>query len=167
MPSLVVSPYIELREPADPSAGPVRAIAPVVFNGRLDPAGDEDRFALQVTPGSRLRIKVQAYELGSALDAVLRVERSNGGSIANADDTTIPLPPKNGMPQSIILPDPSIETTVPSGTTELIVVIRDLEHRGGIGFPYRIIAEPLVPDFELAVNEAEASVPLGGRRPWA
>ena len=74
MPPLVVSSYPELREPADPSAPPVRAVAPVVFNGRIDPPGDEDRFALAVTPGSRVRIKVQAYELGSALDAVLRVE---------------------------------------------------------------------------------------------
>jgi hypothetical protein len=162
MPALVVSPYAELREPADPSAAPVRAVAPVVFNGRIDPPGDEDRFALEVTPGSRVRIKVQAYELGSALDAVLRVDGSKGGSIAGADDTTIPLPPKNGMPQSLILPDPTIETTVPSGTTEMIVVIRDLERRGGVGFPYRIIAEPLTPEFELAANETESSVPRGG-----
>jgi hypothetical protein len=162
MPPLVVSPYTELREPADPSAAPVRAVAPVVFNGRIDPPGDEDRFALEVTPGSRVRIKVEAYERGSALDAVLRVEGSKGGAIANADDTTIPLPPKNGVPQSIILPDPTIETTVPSGVTEMIVVIRDLERRGGIGFPYRIVAEPLTPEFELAANETESSVPRGG-----
>jgi hypothetical protein len=162
MPPLVVSSYSELREPADPAAAPVRAVAPVVFNGRIDPPGDEDRFALEVTPGTRVRIKVEAYDRGSALDAVLRVEGSKGGSIANADDTTIPLPPKNGLPQSIILPDPTIETTVPSGITEMIVVIRDLERRGGIGFPYRIVAEPLTPEFELAANETESSVPRGG-----
>jgi hypothetical protein len=162
MPPLVVSPYPELREPADPAAEPVRAAAPIAFNGRIDPPGDEDRFALAVTPGSRVRIKVQAYELGSALDAVLRVEGKGGSAIANADDTTIPMPPKNGMPQSIILPDPIIETTVPSGTSEITVVIRDLERRGGIGFPYRIVAEPIVPDFELAAGAPEVSVPRGG-----
>ena len=76
---MVVSSYTELREPAEPSAPPVRAVAPVVFNGRIDPAGDEDRFTLVVTPGSRVRIKVHAYELGSALDAVLRVEGNKRG----------------------------------------------------------------------------------------
>src|SRR5262249_45763947 len=148
------------REPADPSSS-VQAVAPVVFNGRIDPPGDEDRFLLTVTPGSRLRIKVQAYELGSSLDAVLRVDGKGGAAIANADDQTIPLPPKNGRPQSIILPDPIIDTTVPSGTSEIAVVIRDLERRGGVGFPYRIVAEPIEPDFEIAANATEASVPRG------
>jgi hypothetical protein len=162
LPPLVVSNYLELREPALASAAPVRAVAPVVFNGRIDPEGDEDRFSLAVTPGSRLRIKVQAYELGSALDAVLRVEVNSARVIASADDTTIPLPPKNGVAQALTFPDPSLEVTVPGGTTELDVVIRDLEHRGGVGFPYRIVVEPLAPDFELQVNEAQVSVPLGG-----
>ena len=162
LPPMVVSSYSELREPADPSSPPVRAVAPVVFNGRIDPAGDEDRFRLVVTPGSRMRIKVHAYELGSALDAVLRVEGNNAAVIANADDTTIPLPPKNNMPQSLILPDPTLEMTVPGGTNEITVVIRDLERRGGVGFPYRIVAEPLTPDFELQVNEPQVSVPRGG-----
>jgi hypothetical protein len=160
MPPLVVSNYPELREPADPSSS-LQAVAPVVFNGRIDPPGDEDRFLLAVTPGSRLRIKVQAYELGSSLDAVLRVEGKGGAAIANADDQTIPLPPKNGMAQSIILPDPIIETTVPSGTSEIAVVIRDLERRGGVGFPYRIVAEPIEPEFEIAANATEASIPRG------
>ncbi len=162
LPPLVVSSYPELREPASATAPPVRAVAPVVFNGRIDPPGDEDRFALEVTPGSRLRIKVQAYELGSALDAVLRIEGRNAALIANADDTTIPLPPKGGMPQSLVYPDPAPELTVPGGTNEVTVVIRDLERRGGVGFPYRIVAEPLTPDFELLVNDAQVSVPRGG-----
>ena len=119
-------------------------------------------FKLVVTPGSRVRIKVHAYELGSALDAVLRVEGNGGASIANADDTTIPLPPKNNVPQSLILPDPTLEMTVPGGTNEITVVIRDLERRGGVGFPYRIVAEPLTPEFELQVNEPQVSIPRGG-----
>jgi hypothetical protein len=162
LPPIVVSSSVELREPADPTSPPVRAVAPVVFNGRIDPPGDEDRFKIIVTPGSRMRIKVHAYDLGSALDAVLRVEGNNGAAIANADDTTIPLPPKNNVPQSLILPDPGLEMTVPGGTNEITVVIRDLERRGGVGFPYRIVAEPLVPDFELQVNEAQVSIPRGG-----
>ena len=92
---LVVSTYPEVREAADPAAPPSRAVAPVVLNGRIDPPGDDDRFVLAVTPGQRLRIKVQAYEHGSALDGVLRVLGNGGSVLANADDTTIPLPPKN------------------------------------------------------------------------
>ena len=75
---LVVSNYPEIRESAEPAAAPPRAVAPVVLNGRIDPPGDEDQFALAVTPGQRVRIRVQAYEHGSALDAVIRV-LGNGG----------------------------------------------------------------------------------------
>src|SRR5262249_55963762 len=99
---------------------------------------------------------------GSSLDAVLTVLGNSAAVIANADDTTIPLPPRMNMPQSLILPDPTLEMTVPGGTSEITLVIRDLEKRGGVGFPYRIAVEPLTPDFALVTNEAQVSVPRGG-----
>jgi hypothetical protein len=159
---LMVSPYPEVREAAEPGALPSRAIAPVVLNGRIDPPGDDDHFVLAVTPGQRLRIKVHASENGSALDGVLRVLGNGGSVLANADDTSIPLPPKNAQPQSLSLPDPSLDFTVPGGTNEITVVMRDLQNRGGIGFPYRIVVEPLFPDFQLLANEPQVSVPRGG-----
>jgi hypothetical protein len=159
---LVASGFPEIREAADPAAPPSRAVAPVVLNGRIDPAGDDDQFVLAVTPGQRVRIKVQAYEHGSALDAVIRVLGNGGAVLANADDTNIPLPPKNGVPQSLALPDPSLEFTIPGGTSEITLGVRDLENRGGIGFPYRIVVEPLNPDFQVQVDESQVSVPRGG-----
>jgi hypothetical protein len=160
---LVVSPYLEVREPADPSAPPVRTFAPVVFNGRIDPPGDDDRFIVATTPGQRLRIRVQAYELGSALDGVLRVLGNGGSVIANADDTTLPQPRRNNQQTPpIVFPDPSLDLTIPGGTHEVTLEIRDLEDRGGVGFPYRIVVEPLVPDFELLVYDPQISVPRGG-----
>jgi hypothetical protein len=160
--ALVASSYPEIREPADPEAPPARAVAPVVLNGRIDPAGDDDRFVLAVTPGQRLRIKVVAYEVGSALDAVLRVLGNGGSALANADDMTTPLPPVNGQPQSLVIPDPTLEFTVPGGTNEITLVLRDLEDRGGVGFPYRIVVEPLLPDFQIVLTDSEVSVPKGG-----
>jgi hypothetical protein len=160
---LVVSPYLELREPTDPSAPPVRTFAPVVLNGRIDPPGDDDRFIVATKPGERLQIKVQAYELGSALDGVLRVLGNGGSVIGNADDTNIPQPRRNNQQTPpIVVPDPSLDMTVPGGTNEVTLVIRDLENRGGVGYPYRIIVEPLVPDFELLVDDPQISVPRGG-----
>ena len=91
-----------------PAAPPALAVAPVVLNGRIDPAGDDDRFVLAVTPGQRLRIKVVAYEVGSALDAVLRVV-GNGGFI-DADG-----PPTAEMPYSanIVVPVNTVLVFVP------------------------------------------------------
>jgi hypothetical protein len=160
---LVVSPYPELREATDPADPPARAVAPVVFNGRIDPPGDLDRFAVATTPGTRLRIKVEAAELGSALDAVLQVRGNKDAVIANADDTTVALPARPGQQaQQLIFPDPTLDLTVPGGTNEIALVIRDLENRGGVGYPYRIVVEPHPPDFELRLNDPQVSVPRGG-----
>ena len=83
--------------------------------------------------------------------------------IANADDTNIVQPARPGQqPQTIVTPDPSLDLTIPGSTNEITLAIRDLENRGGIGFPYRIVVEPLLPDFELLSNESELSVPRGG-----
>jgi hypothetical protein len=153
----------ELREDADPASNvPIKAVAPIVFNGRIDPPGDTDTFALAVAPGQRVRITVEASEFGSALDGVLQVLDTKGGVIANADDTTIQGAARRGRAAGIVLPDPSLDLTVPGSNTEVILSIRDLEGRGGIGYPYRIVVEPITPDFELAVNEAQLSVPKGG-----
>ena len=100
-----ISSYPEIREPADPGAAPPRAIAPVVFNGRIDPAGENDRFAIAATPGQRMRIRVEAAEFGSALDGVLQVLGKNGAVIANADDTNISQPARNGQQaQALVTP---------------------------------------------------------------
>jgi hypothetical protein len=160
---LVVSAYLELRESNDTGAAPPRAVAPVVLNGRIDPAGEKDRFVIATTPGQRMRIRVEASELGSALDGVLQVLGKNGSVIANADDTNIPQPARNGQQvQPLVTADPSLDLTVPGGTNEITLVIRDLENRGGIGYPYRIVVEPLSPDFEILANESQLSVPRGG-----
>jgi hypothetical protein len=159
---LVTQGLPELREPADAAAPPVRAVAPVVFNGRIDPPGDEDRFILAVTPGQRLHIEVEASKHGSALDGVIQVLGTNGSVIASADDTAMQVPGLPPAQAGIALADPSLDLTVPGGTSEITLVLRDLEDRGGVGFPYRIVATPLVPTFELNVNEPQVSIPKGG-----
>ena len=95
--------------------------------------------------------------------ASLRVLGNGGSVIGNADDTNIPQPRRNNQQTPpIVVPDPSLDMTVPGGTNEVTLVIRDLENRGGVGYPYRIVVEPLVPDFELLVDDPQISVPRGG-----
>jgi hypothetical protein len=159
---LLVSELPELREPADPAAPPLRAAAPVALNGRIDPAGDEDRFTLAVAPGQRLRVEVEAAESGSALDGVLQVLDAKGNVQATADDQNTRLNPGKNPPQVVVSPDPSLDYTVPTGATEVTLALKDLQSRGGIGFPYRITVTTVTPDFELALNDAQVSVPKGG-----
>ncbi|MHC5540711.1 hypothetical protein ACYOEI_21030, partial [Singulisphaera rosea] len=157
--SLEANDHLEVREPSDPNAASVRVGVPVVLNGRIDPAGDEDRFTLAVTPGQALHFEVVASEQGSALDGVLQVLGSNQAVLATADDRVIPT--EAGKP-AMASPDPSLDFNVPAGVTELTLTLRDLEKRGGVGFPYRIVATPVVPTFEVALNDPQVSVPKGG-----
>ena len=162
---LDVSDLPEVREPVDPNAPPAKAAAPVVLNGRIDPVGDEDRFIVAVTPGATYRIRVDAASLGSALDGSMQIQNATGAVLAQADDTTLPGLPIRGQnqnPQGIISPDPSLNYTVPAGQTEIAVSLRDLDRRGGVGFPYRITVEPAPSGFQLNVAESQVSVPKGG-----
>ncbi len=155
----------ELREPSQADAPPLRAAPPVTLNGRIDPAGDEDRFTLAVTPGQKYSIQVHAADLGSALDGVLQVLNDKGAGVANADDTTLPPAGARGQKKKVpgmLSPDPSLEFTVPGGVNEITLVLNDLEGRGGIGYPYRITVEPVTPSFEVVLNDAQVSVPKGG-----
>lgn len=164
LPPMDVSQLPELREPTDatPASPPLRATAPVVLNGRIDPAGDVDRFSLAVTPGQVLKIEVDAAENGSALDGVLQILGAKDAVLATADDTTIPPQGgKKGKAAGIITPDPSLNFTVPANTTEITVSLRDLQSRGGVGFPYRITVDLVTPTFEIALNDAQISIPKG------
>lgn len=159
--ALAVSEFPELRESAEPT-GQTRGVAPVAFNGRIDPKGDDDLFSLAVTPGQKLHIEVNAAEIGSALDGVLQVIGANNAVLATADDTTVPATGKKGRGAGIVSPDPSLDFTVPAGLTEIGLKLRDLEGRGGTGFPYRIVITPIGPNFELALNDPQVSIPKGG-----
>jgi hypothetical protein len=164
--ALEVSDMVELREPADPAAPPVLGVPPLVFNGRIETEGDEDRFHVAVTPGQVLRVRVSATDLGSALDAVLRVlNAANNQQVARGDDIDIPPTGLRRLPRKgpgTTSPDPVLDVTVPSGVTELALVISDLAGRGGIGYGYRIEVEPADPAFELQLaNDPQISVSKG------
>ncbi|WP_240906948.1 hypothetical protein [Paludisphaera rhizosphaerae] len=160
--SLTVSDLPELREPVSPDAAPIRVAAPVVLNGRIDTPGDEDRFIVATSPGAKLKIHVDALRLGSSLDAVLQVLKPDGGVVATVDDQTTPGPMRNGAQAKIVDLDPQVTATVPPDVHELTLVLRDLEKRGGVGFPYRIVVEPALPSFDLVLDASDVNVPRGG-----
>jgi len=85
-----------------------------------------------------------------------------GSVIASADDTAVEVPGQQAGQGGYALPDPVLDLTVPGGTTEVSLVVRDLEGRGGVGFPYRLVVTPIVPGFDLQANETQVSIPRGG-----
>ncbi len=149
-PRVIASNHAEIVEapPADkPQEIPA---APVAINGRLDGAGQQDRYRLAVTPGSTLKFDVLARRVGSPLDAVLSIQNEQGAELAANDDR----PETN---------DPGLDFKVPDGTSAVIVAVRDLAGRGGAEFVYRIAVEPAgQPDFSLSLTDERYLVPRDG-----
>lgn len=159
---IAVSDLPEIREPVV-QGSPVRVVAPVVLNGRIEPRGDEDQFTLVVVPGRKYRAAVQAAALGSSLDGLLRVLKPDGGQIEQGDDTNLEIAVEGqGAPATVISPDPSVTFAVPDGVTEVTLALRDLSSRGGSDYGYRIVVEPADPGFEVTLADPQVSIPREG-----
>jgi len=66
---------------------------PVTFNGRLNKSGDVDSFAVRLEAGQTLHAALDAYVLGSPVDAVLRLVDTRGLELAlNHDNGRNPDP---------------------------------------------------------------------------
>ena len=167
IPPLVVDTLPELREPAEADSAPLRALAPVVFNGRIARKGEQDRYTVVVVPGQKYHIEVDAAELGSALDGVLQIQGPDGKVLATADDTAAPTQVKAKAAAkkaaAINSPDPSVDFTAPAGMTEITLTLRDLRGEGGDGYPYRLTVEPSAPaPFQVEPVEDHVNIPKGG-----
>ncbi len=167
IPPLVVDTFPELREATQPGSATLKALAPIVFNGRIGKKGEEDKYVVGVTPGQKYHIEVDAAELGSALDGVLQVKGPDGAVLATADDRPAPTQSKAKAKvkkaAALSSPDPSLDFTVPAGMTEITLTLRDLRGEGGDGYPYRLTVEPLdAAPFEVATVDDQLNIPKGG-----
>jgi hypothetical protein len=149
-PRVQVSDFPEIVESAQPAGRLQEASAPVIINGRIAMAGEEDRYRLLVNPGMRLRFDLSANRSGSPLDALLTLHNEAGAQLAENDD----------RPESV---DPALDFLVPRGMSAVIVKVRDIARRGGPEFLYRLSVLPAdLPDFGLTVREDRLLVPQGG-----
>ena len=84
-------PVLAESEPNDEFARP-QAVGecPVSVAGRLDKNNDVDSYAVTLAAGETLVASLQAFVLGSPVDAVLRVVDARGGTVAwNHDGATL------------------------------------------------------------------------------
>jgi hypothetical protein len=147
-PALLASQFDQVVE----STALSQARAPIGVHGRLTSPGEEDRYRIAVEPDQKLTLDVHALRLGSPLDGVVTVyDASGNNALASNDD-------RPGMS------DPGLDFTVPAGTNEIVVGLKDLLGRAGDDFVYRITIAPQGrPDFSLSLSDDKVSVPSGGR----
>ena len=112
-------------EPNDNPAQPQAVSFPCVINGRIDPAGDVDRFAFTAKKDEQIEIGLRSAELGFLLDGLLEVEDKDGKQLNQNDDST-----EGGF-------DPMLVVETPADG-RYVVSVSDLKHQGGRDFIYRL-----------------------------
>ena len=147
-PSISISRHVEIME-TDQDLQEIQDI-PVGISGRIGSVGDEDRFLVATTPGTRLKFDVLARRLGSKLDGVLTISTEAGQTLATSDDQKTTA-------------DPVTNIRVPDGADKLIVGIKDFLGQGGSAYVYRIVIRRQDrPDYQLSYTADRILVPLGG-----
>jgi hypothetical protein len=156
-----IGDYPEVREPINTAVA-----IPVTINGRLDKAGEIDRYKLAVEPGDKLILEMQARELGtSKIEAIITAYGPDGKKLGSAGDQPLPEDVFAVTNSSRTSSDPFLNVTVPAGVRELTVSVEDLALRGGPLYGYRLTARKQSEDFKLTVTTPQINIPAGGTVP--
>ena len=153
----VVGDEGEVNEPLSGSTEtPMPVLSGQTINGRIDRPGEVDRYRLKVKKGDRLRLKVQAAELGSWIDSVLTIRSPKGETLAENDDEGPPnqnqgnrvnnLGLAEGSPDSVL--DYTTSARIPSSSIE---VDRPLSAKGGPEYGYRLALGRTRPEFSMSL----------------
>jgi len=143
------------REPNNTAsdAQPVRL--PVIVNGRLGRAGDQDVFRVEGRAGDTIVAEVMARRLDSPLDSMLKITDSAGKLVAFNDDHEDAAAGINTHHA-----DSYVMVQLPADGP-YFVHLTDAARQGGEAYGYRLRLSPPRPDFALRV--APSSGALRGR----
>jgi hypothetical protein len=153
-----IGEYPEAREPLERAAA-----IPITINGRLDKAGEIDRYKLAVEPGEKLILELQARELGtSKIEAIVTAYDAAGKKLGSAGDQPLTEDVFAVQNSSRTSSDPFLNVTVPPDVRELTVTVEDLASRGGPLYGYRLTARKQSEDFKLTIATPQVNIPAGG-----
>jgi hypothetical protein len=134
-----------------------------VVNGRLEKAGEVDRYRVSARPGEKLLLELQGRELGtSRIEGIITVYDSTGKKLDSAGDKPLPEDVFVIQGTSRTSSDPFLNLTAPAGAGELVVTVEDLAGRGGPLYGYRLIVRREAEDFRLSINTPYVNLMPGG-----
>ncbi len=134
-------------EPNDTREKAQKITPPLTLNGRLDRAGDVDRFAFSARKGERFEFKLLARTQGGPMDSVLVIEDAAGKELARVDDSA-------GDTDARLVWAATAETNY-------FVAVRDLFGKGGPDHVYRLEVGPPAPGFTVTVDTHAFAVQVG------
>ena len=126
-------------EPNNKTNQAQRISLPCSITGRIDQAGDEDRFLFTAKKDDRWDFRVISGALDLPLDAVLKIEDAAGKVLVEDDDG-------NGRP------DAKLVWAAPSDGS-YIAAVSDRFGNGGTDFVYRLAIAPSIPDFKVSIPD--------------
>ena len=135
------------QEPNDSTANAQSVAIPCAIAGRIQAAGDEDRFAFTAVKPHAYTFKLTAARAGSPLDAWLKIENKDGKELARNDDA-------EGSR------DPQLTWTAPSDGV-FTAAIGDVTHRGGDDFIYRLAIAEAAPSVTATAANHSITVQRG------
>lgn len=144
------------NEPNDALAQENKISTPITVNGRIEKAGDVDRFSIKVEKGANLVFDVQARQFRSQLDPVLTIYSHKKGETEGSLEE-----------QVLRVNDDASGTDARIGFAfpeagDYGISVRDLNSAGGANFPYRLTIRPLKQGFTLNVNADNPRISRGG-----
>jgi len=149
-------PEVMEREPNNSVKEAQTLALPVIVNGRIQQAGDEDVFRLDGKAGMQVAIEVAARRLGSPLDSRIELTDATGKRIAFNDDSE-----DKSAGLLTHQADSYVLATLPAAGT-YYVRLGDTQRQGGAEFSYRLRVSPARQDFTLLVSPSTIIVPGGG-----
>lgn len=120
---------------------------PSAVEGKIERGLDEDRFSFQAEKDRFYLIDLQAAELGSPLDAWLRIEDGDGKELAKNDDA-------EGTS------DPKLEWKAPENG-KFVLAIGSVTHRGGEDYQYELKLNTGEPDYRLTLENSSVLARAG------
>jgi hypothetical protein len=133
------------KEPNDSRTAAQRVNLPVVVNGRMDRAKDEDVFRIEGRSGDTLVAEVMARRLDSPMDSTIKVTDSAGRLLAYSDDHPDPASGANTHHA-----DSYLMVKLPADGA-CYVHVTDTARQGGPEYAYRLRLGAPQPDFALRV----------------
>ena len=129
---------------------------PITVNGKIQKAGDVDRFIIKVEKGTSLVCSVNSREHRSKLDPILTIYSHKQGETAESITEQV-----LSVNDDASGTDAQITFTFPNAGNYGLS-IRDLNSAGGEDYPYRLTIRPLKPDFRVNINADNPRIARGG-----
>lgn len=134
-------------EPNDTAETASGVVLPGAINGRFAVGKDRDYYQFEAKQGQRFLMAGKTRTLGSPTDLFLRIYKSDGGAVAEVDDS--------GTSEGVL------DFNCPADGVYRLMV-EDLHRRGGPEHVYRIEVEPYAAGFSLVVEVERLNPPQAG-----